>query len=291
MRAIRRLLGGVSVLVLCVLAAVPAQASSEGHSYLALGDSVAFGFDPLVTLPDAHDASNFTGYPEIAARTLNIEDVNAGCPGETSGGFISTTGADLSCRLYRAGLPLHVAYRGAQLDFATSYLTSNPRTRLVTLNLGANDLFLLVRNCRNDAACIAANLPIYLANLDANLQTIFAALRGTGYAGLIVALTYYALDYNNTAVTVLLNNTMVDAASHYGVLVASGFDAWKASAAAAGGSSCAAGLLILLPTPPGGCDVHPTPRGRDLLAAAIVATVAASCPAGSPVGCLDRNRV
>ena len=60
---------------------------------------------------------------------------------------------------------------------------------------------------------------------------------------------------------------------------------------AAGGSSCAAGLLI--PLPPilgGGCDVHPTPKGRDLLAAAIVNTIAASCPAESPIGCLNRNR-
>lgn len=289
MRAIRRLLGCVSALFLCVLAAVPAQASSEGHSYLALGDSVAFGYNPLVL--DKSDASNFTGYPEIAARTLDVEDVNAGCPGEASGGFISTTGLDNGCRPYRAFFPLHVGYTGTQLDFATSYLKDNPRTRLVTLDLGANDLFRLQRSCNFDPTCIAANLPIYLANLDANLRTIFAALRGTGYTGLIVALTYYALDYNDTAGAILLNSPMVDAASHYGVLVASGFDAWRADAVAAGGSSCAAGLLIALPK--GGCDVHPTPKGRDLLAAAIVATIAASCPAGaagSPIGCLDRSR-
>lgn len=288
MSAIRRFLCCVSVLVLCALAAVPANASSEGHGYLALGDSVAFGTNPLL---DTSNASNFTGYPEIVAQTLNIEDVNAGCPGEASGGFISPTGLDNVCRPYRAAFPLHVAYTGTQLDFAVNYLKNNPRTRLVTLNLGANDLFRLQKNCRNDAACIAANLPTYLANLDANLRTIFAALRGTGYTGLIVALTYYALDYSDTSVTVLLNNPMVDAASRYGVLVASGFEAWKPDAVAAGGSSCAAGLLIPLPT--GGCDVHPTPKGRDLLAAAIVGTIAASCPAGAnggPIGCLDRLR-
>ena len=287
MRAIR-LLCCVSVLVLCALVTVPADASSEGHGYLALGDSVAFGTNPLL---DPSNASRFTGYPEIVAQTLNIEDVNAGCPGEASGGFISPTGLDNVCRPYRAAFPLHVAYTGTQLDFAAGYLRNNPRTRLVTLNLGANDIFRLQKNCHNDAACFRANLLAYLANLDANLRTIFAALRGTGYTGLIVALTYYALDYNNTSVTVLLNKPMIDAASHYGVLIASGFEAWRADAMAAGGSSCAAGLLIPLPT--GGCDVHPTPRGRDLLAAAVVRTIAGSCPAGasgSPIGCLDRNR-
>ena len=291
MRAIRRLLGCVSVLVLYALAAVPAQASNEGHGYLGLGDSVAFGTNPLL---DASNASNFTGYPEIVAQTLNIEDVNAACPGEASGGFISPTGLDNVCRPYRAAFPLHVSYTGTQLDFAINYLKNNPRTRLVTLNLGANDLFKLQKICNNDAACIAASLPTFLANMDANLRTIFAAIRGTGYTGLIVALTYYALDYNNPGGAILLNNPMIDAASHFGVLIASGFDAWRPDALAAGGSSCAAGLLI--PLPPslgGGCDVHPTPKGRDLLAAAIVGTIAASCPAGaagSPIGCLDRNR-
>ena len=288
MRAIRRLLGCVSALFLCVLAAVPAQATSEGLGYLALGDSVAFGFNPLL---DFSNASNFTGYPEIVARTLNVEDVNAACPGEASGGFLSLTGLDNGCRPYRFvfQFPLHVAYTGTQIDFATSYLRSNPRTRLVTLNLGANDAFVLLRTCNNDPKCIA----IGLANLDANLRTIFAALRGTGYTGLIVALTYYALDYNDTSGTKLLNGPMIDAASHSGVLIASGFDAWMAAAQAAGGSSCAAGLLIPVPPPVGGCNIHPSPKGRDLLAAAIVATIAASCPAGaagSPIGCLDRSR-
>lgn len=290
MRAVRRLMGCVSVLVLCALAAVPAQATSEGHGYLALGDSVAFGFNPLV---DPSNASNFTGYPESVAQTLNIEDVNAACPGEATGGFISLQGLDNVCRPYRAAFPLHVSYTSAQLDFATNFLENNRRTRLVTLNLGANDIFRLQKDCKNDAACIAANLPAFLANMDANLRTIFATIRDTGYSGLIVALTYYALDYRDTSGAVLLNNPMIDAASHFGVLIASGLEAWRPDAMVAGGSSCAAGLLIPLPPPPfgpGGCDVHPTPKGRDLLAAAIVNTIAASCPAGSPIGCLNRNR-
>ena len=274
----------VGALALFVISAVPAAATSEGHGYLALGDSVAFGFNPLL---DPGNASNFTGYPEIVAQTLNIEDVNAACPGEATGGFISSTGLDNVCRPYRAAFPLHVAYTGTQLAFAVDFLRDNPRTRLVTLNLGANDIFRLQRNCNNDPACIAANLPTFLANMDTNLRTIFADIRGTGYTGLIVALTYYALDYRDVSGTILLNNPMIDAASHYHVLVASGLDAWRADALAAGGSSCAAGLLI--PLPMGGCDVHPTPKGRALLAEAIVGSIAASCP-GSVTGCLDRNR-
>jgi hypothetical protein len=68
------------------------------------------------------------------------------------------------------------------------------------------------------------------------LQT--AARTGPGYNGLIVRLTYYVLDYNDPASVggaMLLNDAMKTAANHDGVLVASGFDAWKANALASGG--------------------------------------------------------
>ena len=60
-----RIFGLLSALALMVLGAVPASATSEGHSYLALGDSVPFGFSPL---KNPSDAANFIGYPEIVAR-------------------------------------------------------------------------------------------------------------------------------------------------------------------------------------------------------------------------------
>jgi lysophospholipase L1-like esterase len=282
----------VSALVLLVLSAVPAAATSEGHGYLALGDSVAFGTNPLL---NPNNASSFIGYPEVVAQTLNIEDVNAGCPGEATGGFISSTGLDNVCRPYRAAFPLHVAYSGTQLAFAVNFLRANPRTRLVTINLDANDAFRVQAGPGPDvwppSTCFTPDLQLYFATCAVqNLETIFAALRATGYTGLIVALTYYALNYADPASvggSVLLNSAMITAAARHGVLVASGFNAWKATALAAGGSSCTAGLLI--PLPSGGCDIHPTPRGRALLAQAIVGTIAASCP-GAVTGCLVRNR-
>jgi lysophospholipase L1-like esterase len=282
-----------SVLALFVVSAIPAAATSQGHGYLALGDSVAFGFNPLV---DPSSASNFTGYPEDVAKTLNIEDVNAACSGEATGGFISPTGLDNACRPYRAAFPLHVAYSGTQLAFAVNYLQNNPRTRLVTINLDANDFFRLSSARPGPApwpptGCFTPDLAVYFATCaPQNLETIFGALRATGYTGLIVALTYYSLTYPDTSGADFLNGPMIAAASKFGVLVASGVEAWRATAMASGGSSCAAGLLI--PLPPslgGGCDVHPTAKGRALLAQAIVSTIAASCP-GSVTGCLMRNR-
>ena len=279
-----------SVLVaaaLLVLGVVPASAASEGHSYLALGDSVPFGFNPLV---NPKVVSNFTGYPEIVARTLNIEDVNATCPGEATGGFISLTGTDNVCRPYRFlfNEPLHVSYSGTQLAFATSYLRTHHRTRLVTLTLGANDIFRFQKDCA--AGPTVGTCPLGLLGvlgvMQANLNKIFDAIRATGYSGLIVAVTYYSLDYHDTSGAALLNAPMIAAAKAHGALIADGLGAW--APVAAGGSSCTAGLLIALPG--GGCDVHPTPLGRDLLAKAVVDAVGSSCPAADPIGCLDRNR-
>ncbi|HKB18350.1 MAG TPA: hypothetical protein VKF28_04890, partial [Candidatus Dormibacteraeota bacterium] len=186
--------------------------------------------------------------------------------------------------------PLHVSYAGAQLAFATNYLKTHPRTRLVTLTLGANDLFRFQKDCM--AGPKVGTCPLgfggVLATMKANLDKIFGALRATGYTGLIVALTYYSLDYHDVSGAKLLNGPMIAAAAAHDVLVADGLGAWAATAA--GGSSCTAGLLLPpFPPDPSPCDVHPTPLGRDLLAGAVVSTIAASCPAESAIGCLDRS--
>jgi len=285
-----RLLALLSALTLFGLAAVPASADSEGHDYLALGDSVPFGFSPLL---NANDASNFIGYPEIVAQRLDIKDVNATCPGEATGGFLSLTGTDNVCRPYRAAFPLHVEYNTSQMAFALRYLTGHRDTRLVTLTLGANDLFRFQKDCA--AGPTIGTCPLGLsgvfATMQANLTTIFSNIRATGYTGLIVGVTYYALNYKDPVgvfLTLKGQSITTAAGSPFGVKIASGFNAWAPVAATAGGDSCAAGLLIRLS--PTKCDVHPTPAGRDLLAAAVINTVAASCAAHDAIECLDVNR-
>jgi len=286
-----RLLAILSAVTLFALAAVPASAASEGHDYLALGDSVPFGFSPLL---NTNDASNFVGYPEIVAQGLDIKDVNATCPGEATGGFLSLTGTDNVCRPYRATSPLHVQYNTSQMAFALRYLNGHRDTRLVTLTIGANDLFRFQKDCAVDPTFGTCPLGLsgVLATMQANLTTIFSNIRAAGYTGLIVAVTYYAIKYTGDPVGVFLTlagqSITAAAGSPFGVKIASGFNAWAPVAATAGGDSCAAGLLIRLS--PTKCDVHPTPAGRDLLAAAVLNTVAASCPAHDAIECLDLNR-
>ena len=284
----------LSALALWVVAAIPASAASQGHDYLALGDSVPFGFSPLL---NASDADNFVGYPEIAAQSLNIKDVNATCPGEATGGFLSLTGTDNVCRPYRAAFPLHTEYQTSQMDFVLRYLTGHRDTRLITLTLGANDFFRFQKDhpecvlAPTSPACLALTNDVLLT-MKANLTTIFANIRATGYSGLLIGVTYYSLSYIDSASLTgafLLNSQMETAAAAKGALIADGFTAWEATAfALGGGDSCKAGLLIRLSATK--CDVHPTPLGRDLLAKAVVDTVAASCPAHDAIACLDVNR-
>ena len=283
-----RRIGLVAFLLVAVvlMGAVPAAAADKhGEDFLALGDSVAFGYDPLVR--DPSEAENFIGYPEALAALLGVDVVNASCPGEASGGFISLSSPlDNGCRGWRFGtprtppFPLHEKYRTAQLDFAVKFLRHHRQTRLVTIDLGANDLFVLQRGCNSDETCVISGIPQMLQTLGANLAEIYRRIRvDAHYRGQIVALTYYARDYTNTAevqVIAALNSVVEAATVAAGGQVASGFAAFLAASAAAGAplKPCAAGLLIRLPAPTLTCDVHPSPAGRDVLARAIKPLVA-----------------
>jgi GDSL-like lipase/acylhydrolase family protein len=278
---IRWLIAAVAVLatLATTLLAGPAlhsalAAFSRPQEYLALGDSVAFGFNPLV---DPTNANNFVGYPTPVASALKEALTNAACPGETSSHFIDLTSTnDHGCGDYRFKyhFPLHVDYSTSQLDFADGFLQSHPTTLVVSIDIGSNDLFVLVDGCSGNLGCIVAGLPSMLATLSANLDTIYGHIRNLdGYHHKLVALTYYSLNYSDPNGTFLISqvNQVVAARTlAWGGIVADGFGAFAAASAAFGGDTCAAGLRIMLLPPQTGCDIHPSPAGRDLLAQAIV---------------------
>ena len=111
-----------------------------------------------------------------------------------------------------------------------------------------------------------------LSRLASNLVTTYQSLRAAGFKGHLVGLTYYVTDYNdqNTVAAIGAINQVVGAVTTaFGGRVADGFKAFQGEAMEAGGDSCKAGLLIRLPT--GGCDIHPSRLGRQLLARAVEA--------------------
>jgi lysophospholipase L1-like esterase len=261
--------------------AVAAAARPGSAGYLALGDSIAFGYRPpqVRPAPDYYDPADFTGYPEDVARALGLAVVNAACPGETSASMINTRAPSNGCERnaangpgYRPALPLHVSYPGSQLDFAVGYLQQHPDTRLVTIGIGGNDLFRcqeLTDHCRGAA------LSQTLAATTANLDLILGTLRGqAGYQNTLVVVGYYAVNYRDQSFVhqiEALNAALAGPAARYGARVADTFSAFRAASAGHGDDTCTAGLTFALP---GGCDLHPTARGQQLMAAVVERAIA-----------------
>lgn len=287
---IRQTLLAVVALALSALfvsTAGPAGAATQTTKYyLALGDSVAFGYaPPQVTPPEKYQhPSYFKGYPEYLAPWFGLVDKNASCPGETTASLIDPTAPSNGCENsvgsdigYRDLYPLHVRYPGSQLTYAKNFLLQHgSATRLVTINVGANDIFL----CQATTAdqCTGSDFPATLNTIGTNLATILATLRSTGYHGKLVVLEYYAISYTDpiqVAGTQLLNQTLATVAQKYHGILADGYAAFK-DASGAAGDPCAAGLLIALPA--GGCNIHPSVLGQVILANTIAKAAAASSP-------------
>jgi lysophospholipase L1-like esterase len=258
-------------------AASSARPVTAGADYLALGDSVSFGYREAANLPkpDYPDAASFVGYPEDLATALGLHVANAACPGETSSSFVTSNVASNGCENspgggpgYRQAYPLHVTYAATQLSYALKYLRNHPGTRLVSLMIGANDGFLCEETTADHCA---SELPAVLKQVQANVRTILTGLRDqAGYRGQIVIVDYYSLDYSSAtanASSTYLNAAVNAAARPYGVEIANGFTAFETAAAQDGGNSCTAGLLTTLTT--GGCGVHPSVAGQALLALAV----------------------
>ena len=267
-RGLRTFLLVMCLLVVAASAAMPSESSPR--PYLALGDSVVFGFINNVGFEYVNPA-NFIGFPDYAGRALRLTDFNAACPGETSGSFLSAAAPDNGCKFFRSQAPLHVPYSGTQSSFALAFLATHRQTRLVTVMLGANDVELLQTACAGDPTCMANGLPQVLAAVTQNIATILGQIREAGYKGVIIVENYYSLDYTNptiTETTVLLNQAVSAPAATFGAVVGDVFSAFQLAASNpfAGGNTCKAGLLNAAAANQFVCDSHPSQSGQQLIA-------------------------
>lgn len=166
---VRLLISLASALLLLVVSTPLALAHlsvyhSQGSSgpkqyYLALGNSLAFGYQPNLDFDD--------GYVDDFGVNLQAygtqHKVNLGCPEETSASFIN------------GGCPYAVLrkfpYTGNQLSAAVLYLTEHQgQVSPVTLDIGANDMLpdLSSTSCTINVAKFKADL----AALDVNLAQV-----------------------------------------------------------------------------------------------------------------------
>jgi lysophospholipase L1-like esterase len=194
-------------------------------------------------------------------------------PGAQSNGCENSIGSPVG---YRTVYPLHVRYAGTQLAYAVKFLSHHKRTRLVTIDIGANDAFVCQETTADHCAS-QAELAAVAAEIQQNLGAILGQIRNAGhYRGPLVALTYYSLSYSDpaqVAAAQFLNAVLAGVAGLYGAIVSDGFGAFQTASAAFGGDPCAAGLLIKLPD--GTCNIHPSLKGHQLLAGAIANAIGA----------------
>jgi lysophospholipase L1-like esterase len=276
------------------------EGQSPSFTYLALGDSVAFGMNITLLPPFSTQLprpEQFVGYPEAVAAVEHLveskKEVNTSCPGETSGSFLDTNALDYGCNSphflpdgsmfppFKTSIGLHTSYTISQMEFAESQLRTNKHINLVTLGIGANDILLALPklvDCGSDSTCAQNVLGPVLQSYAGNLARILIRIRAQ-YQRTLVLVTYYSPMPALDGVTVALNDMTAQVAAHLvatqpnfaAVKFADGFTAFQLASARFNHDACQAGLLVRLPaspsTPP--CDIHPSPKGRDLLAAAV----------------------
>ena len=248
---------------------------TRGSGYLALGDSVTFGYQEpnVIPAPNYLNPASFHGYPEQLGAALHLKVTNLACPGETSASLINSLARSLACEnIYRKHFPLHVRYRGSQLADALAVLRHHPGIRLVSLMIGANDA-LLCQSFSADKCASPTEMHGVLAKIGRDIKQTLSEIRGRAhYAGQIAIVNYYSLDYSSSvdnAQSHELDRAMDAAARPFHVVIADGYAELRTASVRFGQSPCLAGLITELNGQAGSCGIHPSDAGQALLALAL----------------------
>ncbi len=225
-----RVLGLVGAAVAVCLGTTPVLAASSQefqaprHYYLALGDSLAFGFQLGKYLQEiqtnTYSAASFnTGYVDDFATRLqsvhpDIQTVNLGCPGETTLTFING-----GCPYPSA---LHTVHPGTQQAAALAFLGAHAgQVSPITLDNGANDITPCQVN--PDPTCV----PTALQRIGADLNASLGAIREVAPRSEIIVMLYYnpyaAANPSSNALAQALNAVIATAALAHGARLADAF--------------------------------------------------------------------
>jgi lysophospholipase L1-like esterase len=291
----------VAVAALGALAFAPtAGAATVGNTYLALGDSLAYGY---------HQAQFQKEYPNIEPETFNdgyvndfggalkvfrpsLQVINDGCPGETTETMIKGSGIPGYCAGGLTGTPfkyswLHHPYTtGSQLSDALAILKANPNgVSPITLDIGANDVLqFIAHTCGFPAeyTCTEKQVAEEFGHIATNVGIILAHLRALAPKASIVFVSQY-----NPYPTVLkpegtgdasveaLNKALKGVAAAFGASFANNLQVFNYSGTHGGKESgdiptiCAFTAMC-----PGGtfnpaspeADIHPTKLGYAVMA-------------------------
>ena len=170
---VRRVLGLLAA-VACVLAlGVPTASARAASYYVALGDSLAAGYQPEAGI--GRDQGYVPRIHRALSRDRRVVLRNFGCDGATTTTLLSGGGCDYD------GAP-------SQVDAAVRFLRLHPdRIRLVTIDIGGNDVNRCVSGGAIDEPCVLAAAGTAAVNLGQIVRRLRAAAPGAR----IVGMTYY----------------------------------------------------------------------------------------------------
>jgi len=235
---------------------------SKHHYYVALGDSITFGFQPNTIIFDHDYADDLFADLQVSGVT---DEENLACGGE------STT------TMIKGGCPFkllrHFQYLGPQLDAAVNLLHAHPgQVSPVTLDIGANDV---LPDFDSTSCTVKSSAEAHLATLDTNLtQTILprllrevTATQGQRATDLVL-LNYYnpfAIKCHDSAPFIhTFNDHLVADAAQFRIPVVDVYAAFGGDAQMAN-NLCTLTWICDASHP----DIHPTNKGYQVIADAV----------------------
>ncbi len=214
-RSRARLLACLAVTAVAIgaLAFTPvAGAAQVGNTYLALGDSLAYGYhaaqfkEELESKGYVEPSTFDQGYVDDFGAALRLAHpklpiINDGCPGETTETLIKGSGIPGYCAGGPTGTPfpyafLHHSYAPytSQLTDALAILKEDPGVSPITLDIGANDVLqFLASKCGFPATftCSPAEVEAEFGHIAANVYSILTQLHAAAPKAQIVLIGLY----------------------------------------------------------------------------------------------------
>jgi lysophospholipase L1-like esterase len=271
----RSIIGTVISILVFSSSAGPASAGPPRFNppksyYLALGDSVTYGYQASKVVPGFTAEEFDTGYVDVFAAQLrhiqpSIRVVNYGCPGESSTTFISGR-----CPIVQTGFPLHDPFSGPQLDAAIAFLRSHPgEVSPITITLWGNDVRELLVACGPDLSCVMSGAPATIDRLASNLDSILRRLRAAAPNAEIVVTGAWDSFVGDFTVAdplfIAMNAAMADVVARHGGRFADVFPVFNPQGDEA--AEIAAICTFLLICTEG--DSHPSDAGYGVLGEAV----------------------
>ncbi len=269
------LLTAVATLAAVAIPGVQATADDDKatHYYLALGDSIAQGFQFSMPGQSYYPPD---GYVPLLHEALSADDPkldlkNISCGGESSVSLLS--GSQLPSVASSCGSPdfyLELYPHEVQIDEAVNFLHAHKgKVAVLTIDIGGNDVLPCLSTL--DPACVQQGLARIATNLDHALDLLEASAPDVR----IVGMTYYnpiacVLPANpnlaaaSQQIVMSLNAVLSSVYAGHGVDVADVAGAFSVSNLAASAQAAAAWTWFCHPQHFG--NVHPNSAGYEIIA-------------------------